>query len=78
MQDSLSSETTGLLTRAEVASLLHVHTETVKRMEHRGELGSIRLNSRTVRYHPFEIRRFIQTATKSAITGDSSRPRFNV
>jgi len=52
-----------LLTRRQVADLLSVHPETIKRMEKRGEIAAVRLNSRNVRYRASEIDALIARAT---------------
>jgi len=44
-----------LLTRKDVASLLSVHTETVKRMAKRGELKEIVIRRNLVRYNPTQV-----------------------
>ena len=51
-----------LLTRRQVAMQLSVHTETIKRMEKRGEIEAIRINSKNVRYRSSELDRLIQQA----------------
>ena len=52
----------GLLTRRQVAALLAVSTESVKRYERRGVLASIRLNCRVIRYRPEDVQRMIEAA----------------
>jgi predicted site-specific integrase-resolvase len=49
-----------LLTRRQVAQLLAVSTESIKRYERRGALRSIRLNSRVIRYRPEDVQRMIE------------------
>ena len=52
-----------LLTRKQVAELLAVSTESIKRYERRGVLRSIKLNSRLIRYRPEDVQRMIAAAS---------------
>lgn len=52
-----------LLTRRQVAELLAVSCESIKRYERRGALRSIKLNSRVIRYHPEDVQRMIEAAS---------------
>ncbi len=52
-----------LLTRKEVGHLLRLHPGTVKRLEHRGALKSIKLNSRVTRYLRSEVQKLIAAGT---------------
>jgi predicted site-specific integrase-resolvase len=52
-----------LLTRRQVAELLAVSTESVKRYTRRGLLPSIKLNSRVIRYRPEDVQRMIEAAS---------------
>ncbi len=49
-----------LLSRREVASMLGVHTETIKRYQRKGLLPAIVFNSRLIRYERTEVDRLIQ------------------
>ena len=49
-----------LLSRKEVARFLGCHIETVKRMQRRGQLPAIILNSRLIRYERADVERLIQ------------------
>ena len=44
-----------LLSRWQVAEKLAVSIDTIKRMERRGQLGPIRLNSRMIRYRLSDV-----------------------
>jgi len=48
-----------LLSRKDVAALLGVHTETIKRYQRRGILPAIILNSRVTRYEQAAVERLI-------------------
>ncbi len=49
-----------LMSRREVASMLGVHTETIKRYQRKGLLPAIVFNSRLIRYERTEVERLIQ------------------
>ena len=48
------------MSRREVASMLGVHTETIKRYQRKGLLPAIVFNSRLIRYERTEVERLIQ------------------
>jgi len=54
-----------MLTRKQVASLLGVHTETVKRYGRKGLLKTIRFSARAVRYSEAEVLNFMRTGACS-------------
>ena len=66
MKMSTSSNPENLLSRKQVAQLLGVHTETVKRAERMGRLKSIRFNARLVRYEPADVRAFVNAGKIAA------------
>ena len=49
-----------LMSRREVAALIGVHTETIKRYQRKGLLPAIVFNSRLIRYERTEVDRLIQ------------------
>ena len=55
-----SPEASRFMSRREVASMLGVHTETIKRYQRKGLLPAIVLNSRLIRYERTEVERLIQ------------------
>ncbi len=57
-----SREASRLMSRREVASMLGVHTETIKRYQRRGILPAIILNSRLVRYERADVEKFLQSS----------------
>jgi len=52
-----------LLTRAEFAKALSLCTHSIQRMERRGLIKAIRINSRVIRYPVCELERLLQEAT---------------
>jgi excisionase family DNA binding protein len=54
-----------LLSRRQVADILNFHTETIKRMEKRGDLPAVRIGSRSVRYHPDAVDSLIRRSIVS-------------
>ena len=56
-----SPEASRLMSRREVASMLGVHTETIKRYQHQGRLKAIILNSRLIRYERAEVEKLLQS-----------------
>jgi predicted site-specific integrase-resolvase len=52
-----------LLTRRQVAAMLGLSTESVKRYERKGAIRSIKLNSRVIRYRPEDVRRLIEAGS---------------
>ena len=50
-----------LMSRREVAALIGVHTETIKRYQHQGRLKAIILNSRLIRYERAEVEKLLQS-----------------
>jgi excisionase family DNA binding protein len=60
MQNEIRLETKDeLLTRREAATLLKVHTETIKRWQKNGRLPALVLGPTTVRYRRADIERFL-------------------
>jgi predicted DNA-binding transcriptional regulator AlpA len=58
-----------LLTRHDLAALLDVHFETVKRLEREGRLPApIRISSKVIRYDKAEVQKFLQDATSRRST----------
>jgi predicted site-specific integrase-resolvase len=55
-----NTQPTNLLTRKRAALRLAVCTETIKRLEKRGRLPAVRINSRTVRYRTEDIEKLIR------------------
>jgi len=51
-----------LLSRRQVAALLGVSTETIKRADRSGRLKALRFNSRLVRYRRADVERMINEA----------------
>jgi predicted DNA-binding transcriptional regulator AlpA len=51
------------LSRRQIATLLGVSTETIKRRDKSGLLKSVRLNSRLIRYPRAEVDRMIKEAS---------------
>ncbi len=49
-----------LLTRKEVGFLLRLHPGTIKRLEKRGALKAIKINSRVTRYLRSEVQKLIE------------------
>ncbi len=56
---ALAGRETTLLSRRQVARLLGVHTETIKRYQRRGLLPAIVLNSRLVRYERIAVEKLL-------------------
>ena len=54
-----TSQTLKMLTRKQVASLLGVHTETVKRYTRSGLLHAVKFTARAVRYSEAEVLDFM-------------------
>jgi len=52
-----------LLSRKDVASLLSVHPETVKRMGKRGELTEVMIRRNIIRYRPDQVNALMQNAS---------------
>ena len=50
------------MSRREVAALLGVHTETIKRYQRKGLLPAIVLNSRLIRYERADVEKFLQSS----------------
>ena len=50
-----------LLSRKDVARLLGCHVETVKRMQRRGQLPAIILNSRFIRYSRSDVEKLLRS-----------------
>ena len=48
-----------LMSRRQVANLLGVHPETIKRYQQRGLLPAIVINSRLVRYEPEDVEKLL-------------------
>ena len=57
-----SPEASRLMSRREVAALLGVHTETIKRYQRKGLLPAIVLNSRLIRYERADVEKFLQSS----------------
>ncbi len=55
-----AEEICNLLSRRQVARLLGVHTETIKRYQRRGLLPAIVLNSRLVRYERIAVEKLLE------------------
>lgn len=51
-----------LLTRKQVAEMLGVHCETIKRWQRANRLPAIIINSRVIRYEPSVVRQMIEDA----------------
>ena len=51
-----------LLNRKQVAELLGVHVKTVARYEREGQLKSLRLNRRVIRYRPEAVEDYLSKA----------------
>ena len=56
-----SGEASRLLSRREVAALIGVHTETIKRYQRKGLLPAIILNSRLIRYERADVEKLLQS-----------------
>ena len=60
-----AKETPRLITRKEVAALLGVHVETVKRYTRAGLLKPVKFTARAVRYPEAEVLHFMQNGVRS-------------
>jgi excisionase family DNA binding protein len=56
----LGFEDLQLLTAADVARLLHLHEQTVKVLARRGEIQSIKLGYRSLRFTPDQVRAYLE------------------
>lgn len=65
-QPLLAEHLPRLLTMADVADVLGLSVRTVRRMAATGELPIVRLNGRTVRFRPEDVRTLIKRGTATA------------
>ena len=61
--NSLNSPCTGLVSRKQLAKLMGVSTETLKRAERRGELRPLKFNARLLRYKMEDIARWFSASS---------------
>jgi len=57
--ETVTNNVPHLLSRRQVAAMMGLHTETIKRYQRRGILPAIVLNSRVTRYDPADVERLI-------------------
>jgi excisionase family DNA binding protein len=62
----VSSEIPELLTADQVSKLLGWHPRTVLNAASRGELRCIRLGPRTIRFHPDDVKRYLDAHRKGS------------
>ena len=60
-KSQFASQLPRYMSRRQVADLLGLHTETIKRYQHQGRLKAIILNSRLIRYERADVEKLLQS-----------------